>query len=137
MPYQYDALGRTTQITRPDGNTALVSYTLAATSIQDEGNGTRRVQRISQVNGLGQPTSVCEVTLSYPPVGTEYPAATMPLLSWGEYHSVSQLMSLKLSPGPLGLVAGAAAARGHRELDKLVIRGWPTSPRGQPWGRQE
>ena len=58
----YDALGRTTQLTRPDGNTVLTTYAGRATQVQDEGNGTRRVTRISQVDGLGRLASVCEVT---------------------------------------------------------------------------
>jgi RHS repeat-associated protein len=60
----YDALGRATQVAHSDGNTILTTYTGRATQVQDEGNGTHRVQRISQIDGLGRLASVCEVTSS-------------------------------------------------------------------------
>jgi RHS repeat-associated protein len=62
--YAYDALGRTTQVKRPDGSMVNTTYTGAATEVQDEGNGngSSRVTRISQADGLGHMTSVCEVT---------------------------------------------------------------------------
>lgn len=60
--YAYDALGRVSQVTRPDTNTMLTTYTGRATQIQDEGNGSQRVTRISQVDGLGRLVSVCEVS---------------------------------------------------------------------------
>jgi RHS repeat-associated protein len=60
--YTYDALGRTTQVTEPDNSTVVTIYTGRAAEITDEGNGTARAQRISQVDGLGRLTSVCEVT---------------------------------------------------------------------------
>jgi YD repeat-containing protein len=60
--YIYDALGRTTTVTHPDGATILTSYTGRATEIQDEGNPTQRVTRISQSDGLGRRTSLCEVS---------------------------------------------------------------------------
>jgi RHS repeat-associated protein len=59
--YAYDALGRTTSVTHPDGAAILTSYTGRATQVQDEGNGTQRVTRISQVDGLGRLTYLCEV----------------------------------------------------------------------------
>lgn len=62
--YSYDALGRTTLVTHPDGTSVATSYAGRATSVQDEGNGTAPVQRISQVDGLGHLVSVCEVTSS-------------------------------------------------------------------------
>jgi RHS repeat-associated protein len=62
--YSYDALGRTTQVAHSDGTQAITSYMGRATSTLDEGNGTKPVQRISQVDGLGRLTSVCEVTSS-------------------------------------------------------------------------
>jgi RHS repeat-associated protein len=58
----YDALGRTTSIAHADSSTILTSYTGRATSVSDEGNGIDRVQRVSQIDGLGQLTSLCEVT---------------------------------------------------------------------------
>src|SRR5208282_2628072 len=60
--FAYDALNRATGITHSDASSILTSYTGRATSVSDEGNGTQRVQRISQVDGLGRTTSVCEVT---------------------------------------------------------------------------
>jgi RHS repeat-associated protein len=59
--YQYDATGRTTQVTNPDGSTILTNYTGPATQVQDESNGSQRVTRISQTDALGRLTSVCEV----------------------------------------------------------------------------
>jgi len=67
--YDYDALGRTKQVTYPDGNSVLTSYTGRAAQVQDEGNGTQRVTRISQIDGLHRLVSVCEVA-SGPFVGT-------------------------------------------------------------------
>ncbi len=60
--YAYDALGRIKQVTRPDSNTVLYDYSGAAVSVQDEGNGTRRVQKIYQTDAAGRVKSVCEVT---------------------------------------------------------------------------
>jgi RHS repeat-associated protein len=60
----YDALGRATQVAHSDGSTILINYTARATQVQDEGNGTHRVQRTSQIDGLGQLASICEVTSS-------------------------------------------------------------------------
>ena len=57
----YDALGRPTQVTHSDGSTILTTYTGRATQVQDEGNGTQRVSRISQTDGLGRLASLCEV----------------------------------------------------------------------------
>ena len=60
--YTYDALGRSTQVTHPDGSAILTSHTGRATQVQDEGNGTQPVTRISQSDALGQLNSVCEVS---------------------------------------------------------------------------
>jgi YD repeat-containing protein len=60
--YTYDALGRTTQVTQPDGTSVATSYGGRATSVVDEGNGTAPVQRISQEDGMGRLATVCEVT---------------------------------------------------------------------------
>jgi RHS repeat-associated protein len=60
--FGYDALNRTTQVIHSDGTSIQTSYTGRATSVSDEGNGTQRVQRISQVDGLGRLTSLCEVS---------------------------------------------------------------------------
>jgi YD repeat-containing protein len=59
---QYDALGRVTTVTHPDGSSVLSTYVEPAVEVQDEGNGNSRVTRISQADGLGRLTSVCEVT---------------------------------------------------------------------------
>jgi RHS repeat-associated protein len=62
--FAYDPLSRVTQVTHSDGSTLLTSYAGRATSVQDEGsegNGIQRVQRISQVDGLGRLASLCEV----------------------------------------------------------------------------
>jgi len=67
--FAYDALGRTTTVTHSDDSTVLTSYTGRATSVQDEGNGAQRVQRVSQVDGLGRLNSVCEVTSTTLTVG--------------------------------------------------------------------
>jgi len=60
--YNYDALGRTTQVTNPDNSTVLTTHTGRATQVQDQGNGTQRVQRISQTDALGRLVSLCEVS---------------------------------------------------------------------------
>ena len=57
----YDALGRPLTITHADGSTIQTSYNGRATEVADEGNGAYDVTRISQVNGLGELTNVCEV----------------------------------------------------------------------------
>ena len=67
--YVYDALGRTTQVKHADNSTVLTSYSGRATQVQDEGNGTQRVTRISQTDALGRLSSICEVA-SAPFVGT-------------------------------------------------------------------
>jgi YD repeat-containing protein len=59
---QYDALGRVTSLTHPDGSTTTTTYAGRAVKVQDEGNGTNRVTRISQSDGLDRLTSVCELT---------------------------------------------------------------------------
>jgi RHS repeat-associated protein len=67
--YQYDALNRTTLVTNPDSSTAQTTYTGRATEVTDEGNGTKRLQRISQTDGLGRLMSVCEVSSTALTVG--------------------------------------------------------------------
>ena len=58
----YDALNRVTSVTHSDGSSILTSYKGRATQVQDEGNGTRSVDRISQSDYFGDLLSVCEVT---------------------------------------------------------------------------
>jgi RHS repeat-associated protein len=65
--YTYDALSRVTQVSHSDGSTVLTSYGSPggrAADVQDEGTGNpnSRVERVSQVDGLGRLVSVCEVT---------------------------------------------------------------------------
>lgn len=60
--YGYDALGRLTQVTHPDGNSSVTTYKGRAVEVQDEGNGVSKVSRILQTDGLGHLVSVCEVT---------------------------------------------------------------------------
>lgn len=60
--YAYDALNRVSVVTNPDSSTIQTAYTGRAAEVTDEGNGTRHVQRISQSDGLGRLTSVCEVS---------------------------------------------------------------------------
>ncbi len=56
--YAYDALGRVTSITHADGTSIQYTYRGRATEVTDE-NG---VSRITQVDGLGRTTAVCEVS---------------------------------------------------------------------------
>jgi RHS repeat-associated protein len=58
----YDPLNRITTLTHSDGSTILTSYADPDVSVSDEGNGAGRLQTISQMDGLGRLTSVCEVT---------------------------------------------------------------------------
>lgn len=65
----YDPVGRTTSVTHSDGSSILTTYadpnthlTGRATSVSDEGNGTQKVQRVSQMDGLGRLTSLCEIS---------------------------------------------------------------------------
>jgi YD repeat-containing protein len=58
--YTYDALGRVLTITHGDSSTVTYSYNGRAARVTDE-NG---VSRITQVDGLGRPTAVCEVSSS-------------------------------------------------------------------------
>lgn len=62
--YQYDALGRATTITNPDSSTKQMLYFQGWQNVQDEGNGngSHRVTRLYQHDGLGRLITVCEVT---------------------------------------------------------------------------
>jgi len=97
----YDTLSRPTQVTHSDGTTILTSYTGNASETQDEGNGSVRVAKIGEQDGLGRLVSLCEVTSGvYGPGGTgsacgQDIAATGLLTTYrydvlGELTSVSQ-----------------------------------------------
>jgi hypothetical protein len=58
--YSYDVLGRVTKLTRGNGETRTYSYSGRATEFTDENS----VQRISQIDGLGRTTIVCEISSS-------------------------------------------------------------------------
>ncbi len=60
--YTYDPLGRVIQVTHPDGSFITTANKGSATQVTDEGNGTSSVQRISQTDGLGRLTNVCEIS---------------------------------------------------------------------------
>jgi len=118
--YYYDALGRTCVVV-PPGGTAIsastcpstapagdtfTSYTRRATSVKDEGNGTAPVQRISQVDGLGRLTSVCEVTNSTElgpggtPAACGQDVAGTGFLTTYQYDSLDNLLTV--SQGSMG-----------------------------------
>jgi RHS repeat-associated protein len=56
--FSYDALGRVTSVEHADGTTRSYTYTGRATKSVDESG----VTRISQVDGLGRTTIVCEIS---------------------------------------------------------------------------
>jgi RHS repeat-associated protein len=60
--FAYDALNRVKQVTHSDGSYTLTSYSGRATSLTDEGNFSSAATRISQADGLGRITSICEVS---------------------------------------------------------------------------
>jgi len=60
--FTYDAIGRVLTVTHSDSSVVTTTYTGAATQVSDEGNGTRSIQRVSQVDGLGRLKSICETS---------------------------------------------------------------------------
>jgi RHS repeat-associated protein len=64
--YTYDALGRIKTLTHADGTAVGYTYTGRATQVVDENGATR----ISQVDGLGRTTILCEVSAKTLQVGT-------------------------------------------------------------------
>jgi len=60
----YDLFGRTLTVTHPDGNVLATEYDGTAVMSTDEGNGngSQRVQRVLDYDGLGRLKSVCEVS---------------------------------------------------------------------------
>jgi RHS repeat-associated protein len=73
--FAYDALGRITQVTHADGTNAQYSYGGRAQQISDEGNGSTRVSRIMQSDGLGRMTNVCEISATTQQGGGNVPSA--------------------------------------------------------------
>ncbi|MGH3180734.1 MAG: hypothetical protein ACRDOE_02310, partial [Streptosporangiaceae bacterium] len=73
--FQYDTLSRPTLTTHSDATTFVTSYAGRATETQDEGNGSTRVTRIAQTDGLGYLQYVCEATFGAPPSQGPAPAA--------------------------------------------------------------
>jgi RHS repeat-associated protein len=71
--YTYDVLGRLKTLTRGDGEARSYTYTGRATKFVDENS----VTRISQIDGLGRPTIVCEIssTTTMPPSGSPGPVS--------------------------------------------------------------
>src|SRR5260370_2428819 len=59
--FAYDALGRTTSVTHSDGNSVVTTFSGRAVQVQDEGNGSTRVSRITQADGLVRLIAVCEI----------------------------------------------------------------------------
>jgi RHS repeat-associated protein len=105
--FAYDALSRTITVTHSDGSTVLTFYAGRATSISDEGNGAQRVQRISQVDGLGRLISVCEVfsaSLTFGISGSTAPAAcgqdisATGFLTTYTYDALNDLLSITQGP---------------------------------------
>jgi hypothetical protein len=68
--YTYDALRRVTQVKNPDNSLVTSTYAGRATQVNDAGNGTKPVQRISQTDYLGRLRSICEVSSTTLPNGT-------------------------------------------------------------------
>jgi RHS repeat-associated protein len=60
--WSYDPLGRVITVQNPDGTSTNNSYAGRAAFTADEGNGTRTVQRVSQIDFFGRLLSVCEVS---------------------------------------------------------------------------
>jgi YD repeat-containing protein len=67
----YDALGRKTQVTHADGTSINYTYSGRAIRVVDE-NG---VTRISQIDGLGRTTAVCEISANSSMPGSGSPVA--------------------------------------------------------------
>ena len=60
--YVYDAFNRPSSIIRSDGSSVTTTYSGADSSVTDEGNGTRSIQRVSQLDALGRLIAACEMT---------------------------------------------------------------------------
>jgi RHS repeat-associated protein len=71
--YFYDAIGRVISTQNPDGTLSSNQYAGVTTLSTSESNGSVTPQKLTQVDGLGRVTKVCEVTSTTPPVGTDTP----------------------------------------------------------------
>ena len=71
--YSYDALGRIISTQNPDSSLSINQYAGVTTLSTSESNGSVTPQKLTQVDGLGRVTRVCEVTSTTPPVGTDTP----------------------------------------------------------------
>ena len=69
--YSYDVLGRLTNVTRANGETRSYSYKGRASESTDENS----VKRISQVDGLGRTSVVCEISSNSSMPGSGSPAS--------------------------------------------------------------
>lgn len=58
----YDGIGRTLSITHSDGSAINYAYVGRATKVTEESHGSSRTAKITQVDGLGRITAVCELT---------------------------------------------------------------------------
>ena len=62
--FKYDALSRVTFLTHSDNSYVATTYAGRATQVLDEGDGTGRLAKVSQVDALGRLVSLCEVSSS-------------------------------------------------------------------------
>jgi YD repeat-containing protein len=100
--YTYDGLGRTIQVTHPDNSYVTNSYIGRAVLSVDEGNGngSTKIQHISQKDALGRLTSVCEVTSSTEmgssstPAGCGLDIAGTGFVTQYAYDTLSNLVSV-------------------------------------------
>lgn len=60
--YEYDPLGRISDVIHPSNQTEHTDYIGPASETTDEGNGSIPLKKVLQVDGLGRLTSVCEVS---------------------------------------------------------------------------
>jgi RHS repeat-associated protein len=70
----YDGLGRELSVQNPDTSSSSYSYAGATTQLTNESNGSVTLKKLTQVDGLGRLTSVCEISAATPVVGTDSPA---------------------------------------------------------------
>lgn len=129
--YTYDALKRTTEVQHSDGTSILTSYGNPggrATDVSDEGAGNpnNRIEKVSQVDGLGRLVSVCEVsTNSNPAVGLAPAACSQDIAKTGFLTNYSYDVLGNLTK----VTQGALAARTftHDSLSRLLTASNPES----------